>query len=106
MYYPFLSAHPNTLTFAQCSWKREDDARRPATKQLVESLRIKIQVLEEEVARLQAQNEEDLAGPSHIPGSRAFDSSNLSSSSSTLVPSGTGERPSLSLLSSVSPDIS
>ncbi|KAG8794387.1 hypothetical protein FRC12_024714 [Ceratobasidium sp. 428] len=37
---------------ATCTWSSEGDARRPATKQLVESLRIKIQVLEAEVARL------------------------------------------------------
>ncbi|KAG9095508.1 hypothetical protein FS749_010316 [Ceratobasidium sp. UAMH 11750] len=51
--------HPTcgTCTFYghECSWSREDDARRPATKQLVETLRTKIQVLEAEVARLQAQ---------------------------------------------------
>ncbi|QRV82125.1 Fungal specific transcription factor domain [Ceratobasidium sp. AG-Ba] len=51
--------HPTcgTCTFyvGHCTWSREDDARRPATKQLVETLRTKIQVLEAEVARLQAQ---------------------------------------------------
>ncbi|KAG9096748.1 hypothetical protein FRC06_008352, partial [Ceratobasidium sp. 370] len=47
----------------ECSWSREDDARRPATKQLVETLRTKIQVLEAEVARLQAQTNTGEATP-------------------------------------------
>ncbi|KAF8601515.1 hypothetical protein BDV93DRAFT_558352 [Ceratobasidium sp. AG-I] len=77
-----------------CSWKVEDDARRPATKQLVESLRIKIQVLEAEVSRLQAQNEDNPAGPSNTIGSHAPEhSGSLSSSSSMPVLSGTGENP-------------
>ncbi|KAG9119740.1 hypothetical protein FRC07_005080 [Ceratobasidium sp. 392] len=39
----------------------EGDARRPATKQLVESLRVKIQVLETELARLRGQEPADEA---------------------------------------------
>ncbi|KAF8597622.1 hypothetical protein BDV93DRAFT_527295 [Ceratobasidium sp. AG-I] len=48
----------------ECSWSLEGDARRPATKQLVESLRVKIHVLEAEVARLK-----DLPGQSDDPSS-------------------------------------
>ncbi|CAE6494699.1 unnamed protein product [Rhizoctonia solani] len=40
---------------AQCSWSMENDARRPATKQLVESLHAKIQMLETELAQLKGR---------------------------------------------------
>ncbi|KAF8747472.1 nitrogen assimilation transcription factor, partial [Rhizoctonia solani] len=38
-----------------CNWGQEDASQRPATKQLVESLRIRIRELELEVARLRAE---------------------------------------------------
>ncbi|QRW20701.1 Fungal specific transcription factor domain [Rhizoctonia solani] len=41
----------------QCSWSMENDARRPATKQLVESLHTKIQMLEAELAQLKGRPE-------------------------------------------------
>ncbi|CAE6492919.1 unnamed protein product [Rhizoctonia solani] len=39
----------------ECSWSIENDARRPATKQLVESLHAKIQSLEAELAQLKGR---------------------------------------------------
>ncbi|KAF8603678.1 hypothetical protein BDV93DRAFT_579043 [Ceratobasidium sp. AG-I] len=57
----------------------EDDARRPVTKQLVNSLHVKIQVLEEEIASLKAQDltqhEVQLAGDPNIYGSSVLNSS-------------------------------
>ncbi|KAF8598936.1 hypothetical protein BDV93DRAFT_609553 [Ceratobasidium sp. AG-I] len=60
-----------TLSLTQgreCSWSPESDARRPVTKQLVESLRVKIQLLEAEVARLSADQVATTSGnPSTAP---------------------------------------
>jgi len=39
----------------ECTWSQEEDARRPATKQLVESLRVRIRELEGEVNKLRGQ---------------------------------------------------
>lgn len=55
----------------ECSWSLESDARRPVTKQLVESLRVKIQLLEAEVAQLKATTDQATAiprNPSTTPG--------------------------------------
>ncbi|KAJ1308056.1 hypothetical protein OPQ81_002123 [Rhizoctonia solani] len=50
--------HPicGTCTFYghECTWSQEEDARRPATKQLVESLRVRIRELESELSQLRA----------------------------------------------------
>ncbi|KAG8704504.1 hypothetical protein FRC09_003487, partial [Ceratobasidium sp. 395] len=39
----------------ECTWSQEEDARRPATKQLVESLRVRIRELEAELAQVKLQ---------------------------------------------------
>ncbi|KAG8718353.1 hypothetical protein FRC09_012791 [Ceratobasidium sp. 395] len=60
----------------ECSWSREDDARRPATKQLVETLKTKIQVLEAEVARLHAQNNPEGMAPTALSNTASLYPSN------------------------------
>ncbi|KAG8711795.1 hypothetical protein FRC08_015421 [Ceratobasidium sp. 394] len=39
----------------ECTWSQEEDARRPATKQLVESLRVRIRELETELGQIRSQ---------------------------------------------------
>ncbi|QRV89881.1 Fungal specific transcription factor domain [Ceratobasidium sp. AG-Ba] len=41
----------------ECTWSQEEDARRPATKQLVESLRVRIRELETELSQTRASSE-------------------------------------------------
>lgn len=45
------------LTRVQCTWGKEEDVARPATKQLVESLRVRQRELETEAANLRKQLE-------------------------------------------------
>jgi hypothetical protein len=68
----------------KCSWGLENDDARPPTKQLVESLRVKVRVLEHEIARLQAENQnKDQQTIEGSPPEASFDGS---SSSNALDP--------------------
>ncbi|KAF8751839.1 hypothetical protein RHS01_08529 [Rhizoctonia solani] len=55
----------------QCTWSQEEDARRPATKQLVESLRVRIRELEAEVAQLRPVHNPDTMRASLVPPQQA-----------------------------------
>ncbi|ELU37309.1 fungal zn(2)-Cys(6) binuclear cluster domain-containing protein [Rhizoctonia solani AG-1 IA] len=57
----------------QCTWSQEEDARRPATKQLVESLRVRIRELEAEVAQLRPVHNPDTMRASLVPSSASSD---------------------------------
>lgn len=50
----------------ECSWSVDNDTSRPPTKQLVESLRVKIQVLEAEIRDLQIKHKESDAVPTSL----------------------------------------
>ncbi|KDN47830.1 hypothetical protein RSAG8_03250, partial [Rhizoctonia solani AG-8 WAC10335] len=70
--------HPicGTCTFYghECTWSQEEDARRPATKQLVESLRVRIRELESELSQIRAASVNDeTARTSMVPSSGSSD---------------------------------
>ncbi|CAE6335293.1 unnamed protein product [Rhizoctonia solani] len=58
----------------ECTWSQEEDARRPATKQLVESLRVRIRELESELSHLRtAHLNAETARASVVPSSASSD---------------------------------
>ncbi|CUA70896.1 Nitrogen assimilation transcription factor nirA [Aspergillus nidulans FGSC A4] [Rhizoctonia solani] len=70
--------HPicGTCTFYghECTWSQEEDARRPATKQLVESLRVRIRELESELSQLRVTSANiETARTSMVPSSASSD---------------------------------
>ncbi|KAH7335787.1 hypothetical protein B0J17DRAFT_769594 [Rhizoctonia solani] len=79
----------------ECTWGADPVSERPATKQFVESLRMKIQVLESEIACLKREQSEALRTPTLSPGtlSRSSPESTefLGNVSNTLSAVGSGE---------------
>ncbi|CAE6437271.1 unnamed protein product [Rhizoctonia solani] len=59
---------------SKCTWSQEEDARRPATKQLVESLRVRIRELEAELSQVRATSVNIETGrTSMVPSSASSD---------------------------------
>ncbi|KAF8704692.1 Fungal specific transcription factor domain, partial [Rhizoctonia solani] len=65
--------HAHSMSGHECTWSQEEDARRPATKQLVESLRVRIRELEAEVAQLRPVHNPDTMRASLVPSSASSD---------------------------------
>ncbi|CAE6414531.1 unnamed protein product [Rhizoctonia solani] len=62
--------HAHFMSGHECTWSQEEDARRPATKQLVESLRVRIRELESELSQLRAASATaETARTSMVPSS-------------------------------------
>ncbi|KAG9121598.1 hypothetical protein FRC07_002385, partial [Ceratobasidium sp. 392] len=83
----------------ECTWSQEEDARRPATKQLVESLRVRIRELETELGQVRSQVNHQSSEGSGQRGSLA--PSSISSDPDQTMPTkmkGEDEHPNKSML--------